>query len=53
MPTRSGWSHIDNADQHFGDSGQHTLVTFPKSQKSITIEWHKSTVGTIAIRNDL
>ncbi len=39
MPTRTGW--LFPGGQSFEDKRQHTLVTFPKSQKSITIEWYK------------
>ncbi|WP_413160820.1 hypothetical protein ACL6C3_20115 [Capilliphycus salinus ALCB114379] len=42
MPTYSGWSYSGSGEQDFGESGKHTLVTFAKSQKSITIESQKA-----------
>lgn len=41
MARNSGWRNTDNAEQQLGESGRHTLVTFPKSRKSIIIKWAK------------
>ena len=41
MASHQGWENTNNVEQQLEASGRHTLVTFPKSQKSIVIEWEK------------
>ena len=46
MPRLSGWYVKDSDEQQLeqlGQSGEHTLVTFPNSQESIKIQWQKAT----------